>query len=278
MPFFQHDDIQIHYESIGSGEPLVMCHGLTGDRNAPKAIFADLTGLRLIVADARAHGMTEPLGPESKLCFAQLAVDLRALLEYLKIDQAVIGGISMGAGIAARTAIDYPDLVRGLILIRPAWLDLKFPENLSLLPLVAQLLKEHGLEEWQSAYDQHPLVQEFKKLDPLLVDTIRRQFDAPLALERSARLVCLPGDSPIRDWHEVESLDIPALVIGSEADPAHPVRYAETWAAHLPRASLRHAATKSQNFQQHAGDVRFHVREFLESLASIRAKSPNAIT
>lgn len=269
MPFFQHDDIRIHYESIGSGEPLVMCHGLTGDLNAPKTLFADLTGVRLIVADARAHGMTEPLGPESRLCFAQFAADLRALLRHLEIEKAVIGGISMGAGVAARTAIDYPDLVRGLILIRPAWLDSRFPENLSLLPLIAQLLKEHGLEEWQSAYDQHPLVQEFKKLDPLLVDTIRRQFDTPLAIERSARLVCLPGDSPIRDWHEVELLAIPALVIDSETDPAHPVHFANTWAAHLPRASLRHAATKSRNFQQHAGDVRSHVREFLDANAAI---------
>jgi pimeloyl-ACP methyl ester carboxylesterase len=243
-----------------------MCHGLTGDRNTAKELFADLIECRLVALDARAHGMTEPLGPESKLGFAQFAADLRALLRHLEIDKAVIGGISMGAGIAARTAIDYPDLVRGLILIRPAWLDSRFPENLSLLPLIAQLLKEHGLEKWQRAYDQHPLVQEFKKLDPSLVDSMRRQFDAPLNIERSARLVRISGDRPIRDWREVESLDIPALIIGCEADAAHPMRFAETWAAHLPRASLRRAATKSQSFEQHAADVRSHVRVFLGSL------------
>jgi hypothetical protein len=123
------------------------------------------------------------------------------------------------------------------------------------------------LEEWQSAYDQQLLVQKFKNLDPLLVETIRRQFDEPLAIERSARLVCLPGDSPIRGWHEVESLDIPALVIGCEADAAHPLRFAEAWAAHLPRTVLRQAATKSQSFEQHVGDVRSHVREFVKSLS-----------
>jgi pimeloyl-ACP methyl ester carboxylesterase len=266
MPIFQHDDIRFHYESIGSGEPLVICHGLTGDRNAAKELFSDLTGCRLIALDARAHGMTVPLGPESKLCFAQFAADLRALLEHLEIDKAVIGGISMGAGIAVRTAIDFPKLVRGLILIRPAWLDSRFPENLSLLPLIAQLLKEYGFENWQRAYDQHPLVQQFKQLDPSLVDSTRRHFDAPLAIERSARLVCLPGDRPIKDWHEVESLDVPALVIGCEADAAHPAPFAETWAAHLPRASLRQAATKSQSLEQHIRDVRLHVREFLKSL------------
>jgi pimeloyl-ACP methyl ester carboxylesterase len=270
MPIFQYDDIRFHYESIGSGEPLVICHGLTGDLNAAKEMFADLPGRRLIAADARAHGMTEPLGLESKLCFSQFAADLRALLSHLEIDRAVIGGISMGAGIAVRTAIDFPDLVRGLILIRPAWLDAQFPENLSLLPLIAQLVKDHGLEQWQQEFDQHPLVNEFKKLDPSLVDSTRRQFEAPLAIERSARLVRLPGDRPIRDWQEVESLDIPTLVIGCEADAAHPMHFAETWATHLPRASLRQAATKSQSFEQHARDVRSHVREFLESLALSR--------
>jgi hypothetical protein len=44
------------------------------------------------------------------------------------------------------------------------------------------------------------------------------------------------------------------------------MRFAETWAAHLPRASLRRAATKSQSFEQHAADVRSHVRVFLGSL------------
>lgn len=265
MPFFQHDDIRFHYESIGSGEPLVICHGLTGDWNAPKELFAGLTGRRLIFADARAHGMTEPLGPESKLCFAQFAADLHALLRHLEIDNAVIGGISMGAGIAARTAIDFPDLVRGLILIRPAWLDSRFPDNLALLPLIAQLFQENGLDKWQSAYDRHPLVHEFKQLDPLLVDSLRQHFDVQSNIERSARLVCMPGDRPINDWHEVKTLDIPALVIACEADPVHPLRFAEVWAARLPQASLRHAATRSLHPQQHADDVCSHVGEFLES-------------
>jgi len=121
MPIFEHDSIRFHYEVHGEGHPLVVCHGLTGDLSAPKDLLGEFPGVRLIFLDARAHGKTEPLGPATKLCFKQFASDLYALLDHLKIDRAIVGGISMGAGIAARFAIDFPKSVAGLILVRPAW-------------------------------------------------------------------------------------------------------------------------------------------------------------
>jgi pimeloyl-ACP methyl ester carboxylesterase len=265
MPFFHSNGIDFHYEELGSGPPIVICHGLTGDLTAPKDLVGELPGNRLILVDSRAHGLTQPLGGECDLTFSQFARDLRDLLDHLAIERAVVGGISMGAGVAARFAMDSPDRVRGLVMIRPAWLDQPFPANLDLPVLVARLFEEHGSERWRTIFDQHPLVQLVQAQEPSLIGTMRRQFDAPLAVERRARLIRVPGDCPLTDWHELSGCAAPAIVIGSENDWLHPLEVAETWASRLPNAQLRLAATKSVNFPQHARDVRGNLRELLDS-------------
>ncbi|NOY30262.1 MAG: alpha/beta hydrolase [Planctomycetes bacterium] len=268
MPIFEHDSIRFHYEVLGEGYPLVMCHGLTGDLDAPKDLLGELPGYRLIFLDARAHGKTEPVGPVSKLCFKQFASDLHALLEHLKIDRAIVGGISMGAAIAARFAIDFPKHVAGLILLRPAWCDTPSPENLKWCPLLAQLFEQHGKEKWRQAYVEHPVFQELQKTDLALYEFFHEEFGKPLAIERRERLVRIPGDCPIQNWQEVESLEVPALVIGSDHDTLHPLGMAEAWAEHLPQGRLEHAVKKSSDLQRHTLEVRNSLRGFLKTLGS----------
>ena len=266
MPTFSHDGIRIHFETLGEGPPVVMCHGLTGDRNQPLELLGELPGHRLVIADARAHGDTEPLGPETRICFKQFAADLHALLEHLEIDRSVVGGISMGAAIAARFAIDFPNHVRGLVLIRPAWVDASWPESLQLFRLIVQLFEQHGAEQWHQVYDHHPLVQDLKQQDPSFVNSMREKFDSPQNIDRRIRLVRVPGDCPIRNWEEVESLDTPALVIGNDNDLAHPIEMAREWAARLPNARFEQIPNKSENLEQHTQAVRRHLAAFLESI------------
>ena len=68
-----------------------------------------------------------------KLTIATLADDLIGLLDHLGIEQAVIGGISLGAAVAVNVALRYPERVLGLVLSRPAWIDGPLPENVALL-------------------------------------------------------------------------------------------------------------------------------------------------
>lgn len=268
MPVFNHDGLGFHYQLTGQGTPLVMCHGLTGDLSAPKDLLGEIPGYRLIVFDARAHGKTQPLGPVAKICFKQFAEDLAALLEHLEVQRAVVGGISMGAGVAVRFAIDFPHHAQALVLIRPAWLDYPLPDNLKLLPLVARLLAQFGPVKGRQAFDQHPDVEKLYAVEPALVDTLRQQFDAPLANERRERLVRMPQDSPIQNWREVESLTIPALVLGNEGDSIHPFAIAVQWAKHLRRGRLERVTTKSTDYEQYVRDVRRHLIAFLAGLSA----------
>jgi len=273
MPTFIHDGIAFHYVSVGHGEPIIICHGLTGDLTAPQELLGNIAGHHLVFVDARAHGQTHPVGPASKLCFRQFASDLHALMGHLGIKQAILGGISMGAGVAIRCAIDFPEYVRALVLIRPAWLNSSLPDNLKLFPLIARLFDQYGSVKWQDAFGQLPEVNSLRKKDSQLVDTLQRHFDAPYAIERSARLIHMPEDAPIQNWQAVESLDVPALVIGNKNDPIHPYSYAESWAEHLRFGQLKSVPTKSTHHTEYIRGVRAHLYDFLSALADRQSRA-----
>src|SRR5436190_24094630 len=113
MPFIEHDNIRFHYACTGLIGPLVAFqHGLGGEISQPQSILGSSTCLRTLSFDFRGHGQTMPLGPPERLTFSVFADDFKAILDVLRIDRLVIGGISMGAGVALNFALRYPDRVR----------------------------------------------------------------------------------------------------------------------------------------------------------------------
>src|SRR5262249_47436928 len=111
MAGFKRDVIAFHYLDVGQGTPFVFQHGLGGDVRQPAGLFRPPQGVRLLCLDARAHGRTEPLGSPSALTFDVFGDDLVAWLDYLGVGRAVLGGISMGAGVALNVAVRYPERV-----------------------------------------------------------------------------------------------------------------------------------------------------------------------
>jgi pimeloyl-ACP methyl ester carboxylesterase len=114
MAFFEHEGIQFHYEISGQGPTVALCHGLTGDLSQPKQLINQLPGYRLLFWDCRGHGATEPVARAENFGFVSFAKDLDALLSDLGIERVVVGGISMGAAVATRYAIQYPSPHRKL--------------------------------------------------------------------------------------------------------------------------------------------------------------------
>ncbi len=75
---------------------------------------------------------------------ATFAEDVVGLIDHLALAPVVVGGISMGAAIASRLAVYRPDLVRGLILARPAWATAAAPANMRPNLEVGELLARFG--------------------------------------------------------------------------------------------------------------------------------------
>lgn len=266
MPFLEHDGIRFHYDITGDGPALVFSHGLTGSIENARELIGTVPGYRQVFWDARGHGKTVPAGPASGFAFGVFAQDLAALLDHAGIQRAVVGGISMGAAISTRFAIRYPDRVRALILVRPAWMTEPLPEGLELMPEVAKSMDRFGPEEGCEVFVRSAAYQSLLARQPETAKVLREQYFAESAFERRGRLTGIPGDAPIRRWSEVENLRIPALVIGNEPDYVHPISFARTWAERLPGGGFVEVPAKATAFEPHAIAVRDHVSRFLQSL------------
>jgi len=110
-------EVELHVETEGTGPPLVLAHGFGGSaRNFRPQARALRSRYRIILYDARGHARSAaPLDP-ALYTAEQLALDVGRVLDRERAEQAVVGGLSMGAGTALGFALARPERVRALVL------------------------------------------------------------------------------------------------------------------------------------------------------------------
>lgn len=263
---WQHAGIDFWYAEKGAGRAFLFQQGLGGDRRQPLELYAHHPGVRLIAMDCRGHGKTQPLGDASLLRFDVFADDIVALLDHLGIEQCVAGGVSMGAGVAINLALRYPQRLCGLLLVRPAWLAEPAPPNLDGMVAVGRLIGEQGVEGGRERFLSSDLYRRLRAEASYTADTLLAQFDEPRAADAWQRLVRLPADAPNRDPHAWSAIHLPTLVLGNQADLAHPYTYAETLTGAIAGARLVEVPSKAVNAQAHVAAVRKEIGRFLDEI------------
>ena len=263
MPILTRDSLNFLYHDEGEGLPFVFQHGLGGDLSQPRAVYRPPAGVRLIAFDFRGHGETRPLGDTAKLKIASLADDLIALLDHLKIERAVVGGISLGSAVSVNTALRYPDRVLGLVLSRPAWIDRPLPENVWIFTTIAELLQRVRAKEGLERFRRTAEFEELERTAPDCATSLVGHFEQPRAVECAARLASLIVDTPCPDRALYLTITVPTLVLGNRQDPIHPWELAETVAGLIPGCEFSEITPKSVSLDQHAVDVQRSVDGFL---------------
>jgi pimeloyl-ACP methyl ester carboxylesterase len=263
MPSFTRDNLGFHYLDRGTGVPFFFQHGLGGETEKVFALLELPRGFRLLGMDCRAHGKTKPLGNVEKLRFDSMADDLIGLMDHLQIDRAVLGGTSMGAGVALNCALRYPQRVLGLVLLRPAWLDCPNEANARLFALIAQLIRNHGpkagMQIFKNTDDYLSIARECSDATASLLAL----FMDPRALETVARLDRIPHDAPNRDRSEWRRIALPTLVLTTRGDPIHPFEYGQVLAREIPGARFEELTPKSVDLIQYTADLRRCLAQFL---------------
>jgi pimeloyl-ACP methyl ester carboxylesterase len=265
MPSFERDGLRFHYLDQGQGTPFIFQHGLGGTVQQPADLCAPVPGIRFLALDSRGHGETRPVGDPARWSFCTFADDVLALLAHLGERQAVVGGISMGAGIALNFALRYPESALGLVLVRPAWLESPLPPNLRLYPVIAGLIRQYGPADGLERFRASGAPDAIRAESPDVADSLIGQFTEPRAAEAVARLECLPNDAPNRRRGEWATVRVPALVLANKMDPVHPYDYGPTLAAALPAAAFREITPKSVSKAQYRQDVQRLLSAFLSA-------------
>jgi len=104
--------IPMHYEIYGKGKPIVLIHGwLCHGHFWDDFLYLADQGFQLIIPDLRGHGQTPEAHDVSIKIFAE---DINRLLEFLKIDKAIIIGHSMGGLTTVAFHDFFPEKCMGL--------------------------------------------------------------------------------------------------------------------------------------------------------------------
>ena len=148
--------LKMYYEVHGSGEPVVLLHGafMTITNNWTGWI-GELAKTRLVIAvEMQGHGRTADI--ERDISSENLADDVAALLDHLKIPRADLIGYSMGGGVAMQCAIRHPDKVRKVVVISSMFRhNGMVKEALDVFPKLSA-----------DAFKDSPIEIEYKKLSP----------------------------------------------------------------------------------------------------------------
>src|SRR5688572_27445557 len=154
--------LKMYYEVHGTGAPVVLLHGsfMTISINWTAAgggadWIGELSKTRKVIAiEMQGHGRTADI--KRDFSYENLADDVAALLDHLKIPSADLIGYSMGGGVALQCAIRHPKKVRKVVSISAVFRhDGWVKEALDVFP---QLTAE--------TFKGSPIETEYKKLSP----------------------------------------------------------------------------------------------------------------
>ena len=259
------DGLKLSVRQAGAGRPFLFIHGLCGDASQTQEVFPEIAGWRCVSPDCRGHGQSD-FGDSGKLSIAQFTADMVELAGRLDGPHPVIGGISMGAAIALRAAAMHPQMFSGLVLARPAWVDQPAPDNLAPHRLIADGLAAHGATAARSMFAASDMAQEIERQAPDNLASLLGFFERRPTDQTQALLAAIAADGPGITRDGIATIDLPALVIGTRRDLAHPLEMARALASLIPTARLAEITPKSDNRQHYVTEFRAAIGAFLREM------------
>jgi pimeloyl-ACP methyl ester carboxylesterase len=263
------DGVQLSGEKVGEGHPVVLLHGLTATRRyvLHGSVALARRGYRQISFDARGHGESSIAPEDGTYGYEALAADLSAVISERGAEgRPVLVGHSMGCHTAVSHALGNADEIGALVLAGPVVIGLPASEEtLEAWDRLADGLERAGVDGFMAAYEAD------LQADPAWTETALRitrermqRHRHPEGVVRALREV--PRSLPFEGLEELETLDVPALVVASydEADPSHPYAVAETWAERLPRARLVSEEPGKSPLAWQGGRLSRAIADFLE--------------
>jgi pimeloyl-ACP methyl ester carboxylesterase len=234
MPEFDYNGHRISYDEYGAGErPLILVHGLLMNRRMFDRLGPAMTerGNRVIAVDLLGHGRSERPTEMSQYSMTFFARQVEALLDHLDLEDAVIGGTSLGANVTLELAYLEPKRVKGMMIEMPVLDNALLAAAVIFTPIMIGLRFGEPLLKVVAAG-----ARRIPRSNPLLdigLDWFRQD---PAASEAILEGLFLGSSAPHHQFRV--QMQQPALVIGHHADPLHPFSDAGMLAEELPHARL----------------------------------------
>ncbi len=222
MPLAPVNGINLYYEEHGAGFPLVWSHEFAGDyRSWKQQVNFFSRRYRVITYNARGYPPSDVPECLNDYTQAQSVDDLKALLDYLEIPRAHIGGLSMGGNVALNFGLTYPETARSLIVAGTgagSTDPYAFRENVNSR---ADAMRTGGMAAMGDYSHSQTRVQ-LRRKDPLGFEEFRQGLMEHSALGSALTFAGVQGRRPtifaLED--KMRALDVPTLIMtGDEDEP-----------------------------------------------------------
>jgi pimeloyl-ACP methyl ester carboxylesterase len=234
MPEFDHNGHRIHFDLHGEGErPLVLIHGLLMNRRMFDRLGPAMAerGNRVVAVDLLGHGASDRPPEMVHYSMAFFAQQVIALLDHLELDEAVVGGTSLGANVSLTAAKDFPGRVKAMMIEMPVLDNALLAAAVIFTPIMVGLrLGTPVLKLVSTAARRVPRTN---MLIDIGLDWLRQD---PVPSNAVLEGLFLGASAPHHD--ERLRMEQPTLVIGHHADPLHPFSDSGMLAEELPNARL----------------------------------------
>jgi pimeloyl-ACP methyl ester carboxylesterase len=241
--FIEVDGLRVHVrDTKASGGPaLVLLHGSMSSLHTWDGWIEELSpDVRVVAIDLPGHGLT---GPDSRGRYSPsgMVEVVHTVVDAMDLGQVVIGGNSMGGGVAWRYAILHPDEVAGLVLVGstgfqgqgggpPAVMNVyRLP---AVGPIVQRVTPRFAVARVLATTYGDP-----DRLDDATIDRywelLRREGNRAATVDRFR---AGGGDDGLVD--RIGEVDVPVLVLWGALDTWIPLEAGERLAAAIPGADL----------------------------------------
>ncbi len=259
MRFFKYEGQRIAFTEFGGGpaavtsdgvrgrtaksapastRPLILLHGLllSQEMHRPLAEALAARGNRVITVDLLGHGASDRPRDMWRYSMASYGKQVVALMDHLKLEQAVVMGTSLGANAALEVASAHPERLRGLVIEMPVLDNGLLGSALTFTPLLVALTFGEPAMKLVSRVTRAVPRRILPHYGNVLLDLVRQEPGPGGALLQG---LFFGRIAPPRA--ERATFQTPALVLGHPRDPVHPFSDAGMLAQEMPNARLLEA-------------------------------------
>ncbi len=226
----------LKYDERGQGLPVVLLHGFPLCRQmwVPQMTALAAAGYRVICPDLPGFGESPSLAGHASM--SNYADTIIGLLDELTIDQAVIGGMSMGGYVLLDLVERYPQRLLGAMFLvtRAAADDAAGKQKRTMM---AEQVEGGNLLTIPETFVPVLFAEETVRENPQLISKVRQWVESSPASGLIEGLLAMRERDDAVD--KLPAFALPALVVGAEQDLAVPLEHSRLLAEGLPNAKLK---------------------------------------
>lgn len=268
------NNISLSYSYAGEGTiPVIFLHGFPFDKSMWKLQLDSLKNSCCVIAiDIRGFGKS--IDEKTPLSIDLFAEDLVLFMDNLKIEKAIVCGLSMGGFIALNAIKRFPERFEALILCDTQCIadttEVKEKRNVAI-----EQINRDGVEEFNEKFIKNVFHPDSLRNNKELVEGLRSVVFANSKETIIAGLTALAERS--ETCSSLDDIRIPTLIMCGREDEVTPLAQSEFMHEHIEGSILKilDNAGHVSNLEQ-PDEFNTYLRDFLRSINAIKYTEPNS--